>query len=98
MEGFMFVINLVYKKPLEIVEGYVVEHRLFLDEGYKKNFFIMSGPKNPRTGGIIISQLKDRVQLEKILQQDPFNIHGIADYEIIEFNPIKYLPDMACFV
>lgn len=94
----MFLVMLTYKKSLVEVDKYLAEHRAFLEEGYKKDFFIVSGPKNPRIGGIIISQLKNREQLENILKQDPFTIHEITDYEIIEFTPVKYHPDFAAFV
>src|SRR5690348_11076079 len=89
-ERFMFVVMLNYTKPLEIIEQHLVAHRDFLEQGYQKNYFVVSGPRNPRTGGIIISQLKDRAQLETILSQDPFKIQGIAEYDIIEFNPVKH--------
>lgn len=94
----MFVILITYKKPIEAVEQYLKAHRTFLDEGYKKNYFIASGPKKPRTGGVIISQLTDKNELEKILNQDPFHIYGIADYEFIEFNPIRYHHEFECFI
>ena len=91
----MFIVNITYKKPIELVETHTAAHRAFLDEGYKNNCFVASGPKIPRTGGIIISQLKNREQLEKILKQDPFALNDLADYEIIEFNPVKYHPDFS---
>lgn len=94
----MFIILLNYKKPLEIVDQYLAEHRSFLEVGYKNNYFVVSGPRNPRTGGIIISQLKDKNQLEKIISQDPFHIHGIADFELIEFSPVKNHPDFSSFI
>jgi uncharacterized protein YciI len=94
----MFIIEITYKKPLEQVDQHLTEHRLFLDNGYKENYFIASGPKNPRTGGIIISQLKNREQLENILKKDPFCIYDVADYKIIEFNPIKYHSNFSSFV
>lgn len=94
----MFIINLIYKKPIELIEAHTVAHRAFLDEGYQNNIFVASGPKVPRTGGIIISHLKSREQLEKILKQDPFAIYDLADYEITEFNPVKYHPNFAEFV
>jgi uncharacterized protein YciI len=94
----MFVIMMHYNEPLEVVDKYLAEHRSFLEIGYQNNYFIVSGPQNPRTGGIIISQLKDKEQLEKILQQDPFHVHGIADYELIEFSPVKYHKDFSKFV
>lgn len=94
----MFVIQLHYKVAIEQVDQYLIEHRNFLEAGYQKNYFIASGPKNPRTGGIILSQLKNRAQLEKILSEDPFSIHVIADYEIMEFTPVKFHADFAKFI
>ncbi len=94
----MFLVNLIYKKPIELIEIHTAAHRTFLDEGYKQNFFVASGPKIPRTGGVIISQLKNRAQLEEILKQDPFALHDLAAYEITEFNPVKFHPDFTGFV
>lgn len=94
----MFIISVTYKKPLEAVDEFLAEHRRFLDEGYKKNFFVTSGPKNPRTGGIIISQLKNREELDTLLKQDPFYIHDVADYEVVEFSPIKYHDNFISFI
>lgn len=93
----MFVIILTYKKSLEVIDNYLETHRAFLDNCYKKNIFVVSGTKKPRTGGIIISQMKDREQLESILSQDPFYVHDVADYEIIEFSPTKYDVNFSLF-
>jgi uncharacterized protein YciI len=94
----MFIVMLTYKQPLEVVDTFLSEHREFLEAGYKKNYFIASGPKNPRNGGVILSQLRDRHQLESILKADPFYIHGVAEYEFIEFTPVKYHDDFSCFI
>ena len=89
---------MTYKKPLEIVDKYLALHRAFLDEGYKNNFFVASGPRNPRTGGVIISQLTSREQLENILKHDPFKTNDVADYEFIEFSPAKYHANFISFI
>ncbi len=94
----MFIVVINYKKPIEEIEKHLVAHRAFLEEGYQKNYFIASGPRNPRTGGIILSQLKDRTQLETILQQDPFQVNGLADYSYMEFEPVKYHTDFKAFI
>lgn len=94
----MFVVLLSYKKPIEVVDQHLIEHRQFLEEGYQKHYFIASGPQNPRTGGVIISQLKDRAKLEAILKNDPFSIHAVAEYKLIEFEPVKFHQDFAGFV
>ena len=94
----MFLIMLNYKKPIEIVEQYLAEHRSYLDQCYAQNRLIVSGPRNPRTGGVIISQLNDRSMVEQMVQNDPFYIHGVADFEVIEFVPVKYHSEFAKFV
>lgn len=94
----MFLITITYKQPIEIIDKHLADHRNFLEQGYQKNYFVVSGPKKPRTGGIIISQLTDRATLEKILQDDPFQLNNIADYEITEFEPVKFHKDFAIFV
>lgn len=94
----MFIIELTYKKSLSDIDKYLDEHRAFLDNGYRDSYFVASGPKNPRTGGIIISQLKNLEQLESIIKQDPFYINDVADYKIIEFIPTKYHKDFASFI
>jgi uncharacterized protein YciI len=94
----MFIVELIYKKPLSEIDHYLNGHRAFLDEGYQNNYFVVSGPKNPRTGGVIISQLTNRIQLENILKKDPFHIHDVADYVITEFSPAKYHADFSLFV
>ena len=94
----MFIVLLKYKKSLVDVELYLSEHRRFLDECYQQNFLIVSGPQNPRDGGVIISHLEDKKQLHAILQQDPFYIHGVAEYQFIEFIVNKYHPAFSPFV
>lgn len=94
----MFLITLRYIKPLEEVDQYLADHRLFLEQYYKKDCFIVSGPMNPRVGGVILSQLADRDQLMAILHQDPFYIHDVAEFDVVEFTPVKYHVEFASFV
>jgi uncharacterized protein YciI len=46
---------------------------------------------NPRTGGIIIATTKDKTSLQQIMSQDPFALAGVAEYEYLEFSPIKHI-------
>lgn len=94
----MFIANLTYIKPLVEVEKHLEEHIAFLDKYYKAGKFICSGRKNPRTGGIILFNAKDETEMKEIISQDPFNINGIANYEIIEFYPTKFDPDFKKFI
>lgn len=94
----MFVVILTYKKSIELIDQHLIGHRKFLDEGYQNNLLVASGPKNPRDGGILISQAKNRQQLEDFIKRDPFYEHELADYEIMEFDPVKYHTNFACFI
>ncbi len=83
----MFVILLNYLKPLSEVERFVAEHRAFLERYYASGDFLLSGRKEPRTGGVILAQAKTRAEIESIILNDPFKREEIAAYEIIEFLP-----------
>lgn len=86
----MFVITLTYIKPITEVEKYLEEHRQFLDTYYSKGYFIASGPKLPRDGGIILVKSISKELLASILHNDPFYVKKIADYAITEFKAVKY--------
>ena len=94
----MFIILITYTKSLEIIDQHLAAHRAYLDEGYKNNYLITSGPQEPRTGGVLISQLVDKAELELFLKHDPFYLHNLSRYDIIEFSPVKYHPDFEKFI
>lgn len=94
----MFVVLLTYKVPLDVLDQSLLEHRAFLETQYQQNRLICSGPQNPRTGGVILANCKDRQELEALIAQDPFKLKNLADYEIIEFTPVKYAASMSPFI
>lgn len=88
----MFVITLHYTQPISAIDKYIVPHREFLDRYYASGHLICSGPKNPRDGGVILAKAANTAELESILAQDPFKQHNLAEYTVIEFDPIKCSP------
>ncbi|WP_300674503.1 YciI family protein [Soonwooa sp.] len=85
----MYVISLKYKKEIAEIEPLINAHNAFLERYYTDGTFIISGRKNPRTGGIIIANNIERETLNEIVKEDPFYQNEIADYEITEFIPTK---------
>ncbi len=83
----MFFISLNYKAQLEEVDKHLDAHVAYLKHEYANGHFIASGRKIPRTGGVILSNVKTKNELEVILVKDPFYKAGIAEYEITEFIP-----------
>ena len=95
---FLFIVLLTYKLPLAEVERHLAAHREYLDRQYAAGTFLCSGPQNPRTGGVILCRAADRAAVETLTAEDPFRIHGVTDYEIIEFSPVKRLPGFEAFI
>lgn len=89
----MFIAILKYKKPLEEVDRFLQAHRDYLAEHYAAGNFISSGPQTPRVGGVIMIKAGNHIAVDAIIAQDPFNINGIADYQIVEFTPTMFCDD-----
>jgi uncharacterized protein YciI len=90
----MIIIQLTYKTPISEVDKYLQAHREFLDYHYKQGLLIVSGPMKPRTGGIIIAASNNKEQVESIFKQDPYYLAEIADYQFIEFTPVKHCDEL----
>ena len=86
----MFIAILTYKKPIEDVDRFLQANRNYLAEHYAAGDFITSGPQTPRVGGVIMIRAESREAVDSIIAQDPFNINGIADYQIVEFTPTMF--------
>ena len=85
----MFIIELTYKVPAAEIDARMADHVAFLDKHYHSGHFLASGRKEPRDGGLIFAKASNRKSIEKIIEEDPFNINGLADYRIIEFKATK---------
>lgn len=83
----MFLILLNYLRPLEAIEAHLAAHREFLQRHYAQGTFLLSGRKEPRTGGVILARAKNRTEVETLIQEDPFHQFGLAEYQIVEFVP-----------
>ncbi|HEX7668398.1 MAG TPA: YciI family protein [Polyangiaceae bacterium] len=90
----MFVIELVYKAELSDIDAHMKAHVAFLNKYYKAGNFLVSGRKIPRDGGIILAVGETREQVEKIVKEDPFHVHGLADFRIIQFRASQRAADI----
>lgn len=82
----LYVIELTYWNGLEVVEEHLEEHRAFLREQVEAGRFLLTGPQVPRRGGIILAT-GDREALDTAIRSDPFYVHEVASYRVIEFTP-----------
>ena len=94
----MFIILLTYTCLTEKIDEYLVEHRTYLDRYYSCNKFICSGAQQPRTGGVILCNGLSVDEVESIVLEDPFKIHNLATFQVIEFTPSKFAPAFESFI
>ena len=90
----MFIINLNYIVPLEKLDTHMADHVKYLHKYYKLNVFVASGRKVPRTGGIILALAKSREEVDRIIIEDPFYIHKLAEFTVTEFLTSQHHPDL----
>jgi len=90
----MFVIELIYKADLGAIDAHMAAHVKFLKKYYRAGNFLISGRKIPRDGGIILAVGESRTVIERIVHEDPFCKHGLADFRVIEFRASQQADDI----
>ena len=83
-----FIIDIHYLIPAEQLGETTTEHRAFLQGGYKQGMLLFSGPKVPKTGGIIVARAESLEKLVEFFNNDPYQKKGVATYQFVEFNPV----------
>lgn len=83
----LYLILLSYQGPLSAVDAHLVAHRAYLARHYAAGHFLLSGPREPRTGGVIMARADCLETVEAWVAEDPFHVAGVAAYEIIAWAP-----------
>lgn len=95
----MFVITLTYTAPADQIDATRPRHREWLDPHVASGLFLATGPMLPKIGGVLIASGKvSRDELMEILKSDPFQVEGVADYIVTEFEPNKLNPALVGLV
>ena len=94
----LFILHINYEKPFEEVEKVLAEHRAFLSEYYENGALLASGPKNPRTGGVVIGKFASANEALEFTKLDPFVKTKTAKYDITEFTPVKHSDALSAFL
>jgi uncharacterized protein YciI len=88
----MYALALIrYRAPLEAVESVTEAHRAYLRELKAAGTLVTSGPFIPRTGGALLLRVPDddsAAALDAVRDGDPFWKNGIANYELLPWNPV----------
>ena len=89
-----FLINITYIVPIEKVVEITPEHRAYLKAQYDAAILLFSGPRVPRTAGVLFARAQDLATIEKMIANDPFQTQGIGVYEVIEIAPVMWAEEL----
>ncbi len=89
-----YLINLHYIVPMAQVEEHTVAHRAYLRTQYDAGILLFSGPRVPRTGGVLFGRAENIGVIETMIAADPFKTTGTAEYEIVEVALTTWVPEM----
>ena len=82
-----FITILKYTSKLEEVDLHRNAHMKWVKEQFTTGYFLASGKLIPPNGGIIIAGNCTLPELNSLLNSDPFVIHSVACYDILEIEP-----------
>jgi uncharacterized protein YciI len=81
-----------YRKRFEEVEPHLAAHRAYLRGLKEQGVLLASGPFDPRTGGALLLRVKEgedrAAALDRIRAGDPFTQAGVAQYELLPWDPV----------
>jgi len=85
----MFIVHIHYIVPLEVVDQYLPAHVEWLHQHEDAGHFVVYGRLVPRRGGVIVADVPTRGELDAMIAADPFKIHAVGTYDVVEFSENK---------
>jgi uncharacterized protein YciI len=85
MAPTLYLILLTYTAPEAEITAALEDHRAYLRRWYDAGKFLLSGPRVPATGGVIVARALSAEEAERYVADDPFHQRGLATHEVIPF-------------
>lgn len=83
----IFIVTLTYRRPAAEIEARLDAHRDWLFTQIGEGRIIVTGPLEPRTGGLVVAHCADRAEVDRMMAQDPFVIHELVDVDVVGMTP-----------
>lgn len=92
----MYVVMLHCTAPPEEATFILPEHSAWINQRYEAGDFIAAGLRHPREdGSVLITRAMSRGQLDAILATDPLALRHMVRPQVIEFQALRTVPEMA---
>jgi uncharacterized protein YciI len=93
----MFVVISTYRNSIEEVLPLERAHIAWVTQGYASGRILVSGPRVPLNGGVIVVHGDDLADVEEFMSGDPFVAGDVVGYEIFEFDATDFPNRSAAF-
>lgn len=81
-----FIVEGIIKDAGKMNDSIMREHMAYTQEAMDRGMTFMAGLKSDNSGGISIQKAEDETSLKHYLDNEPFYIHGIQEYRVMEFD------------
>lgn len=85
----MFIAVTTYTAPLPSDDPALPAHWAYLEDCYRRQLLVASGPQEPRTGGVLVLRGTDRASAQALLDSDPLVLAGRVTYQLIAFTATR---------
>ncbi|GAP21173.1 YciI family protein [Leptolinea tardivitalis] len=87
-----FIVEINYLVPVDQLSDVLPNHRAFLQTGYDRGLLLLSGPREPRIGGMVVARANSLEEIQEFFNNDPYHLQKVATHTFIEFNPVLHQP------
>ena len=85
----MYIVFLRFSENKAQAKEFMADHNAWLNSGFEKGVFMLSGTIMPPQGGAIIANDIEFTDLQNLVNEDPFVQRNIVTAEIVEIAPSK---------
>lgn len=82
-----FIVEGILKAADKINDSIMKEHMAYTQRAMEAGMILTSGLKSDMSGGIFVMKAEALENIEAYLSKETFNVYGIQEYKITEFEP-----------
>ena len=90
----MFLLLARYTRPIEEVDQLLDGHREWIVANSEAGRILLTARQVPLTGGMILARGESAEEMWQMIGADPFHTSGMAEYEVLEFDPVRAAPGL----
>jgi uncharacterized protein YciI len=90
----VFLLLATYTRPIEEVDQLLEGHRDWIIQNADAGRILLTARQVPLTGGMILARGGSVEEMWQMIGEDPFHTSGMAEYQVLEFDPVRAAPGL----